>query len=254
MNREKSKSILINNSINDNAPLISIILVSLNSRKTIEQTIQSIINIDYPNTEFIVVDGQSDDGTIEIFNKYRQFIDYLVVEKDCGVYEAMNKGTKMAHGEFFYFIGSDDILVNSWHHLVGKLKFQNTVYYCNAYFAVSNKIYDGRFRRLKLLIKNICHQAIFYPRSVFEKYQYSNDYPMLGDFHLNILLNSDPGFKFKYIDLLTAIFSEKGISTVKTDVNFQHDHLRIIKKHYSLVVYLYCYIVLTISKWFSKAR
>ena len=235
-------------------PLISIILVSLNSRKTIEQTILSIINIDYPKTEFIIIDGESSDGTTEIINKYRQYIDQVVVEKDHGIYDAMNKGTKIARGDYFYFVGSDDVLVNSWHRLIGKLKSQNTVYYCNVYFPVSNKIYAGKFGKLKRMIRNICHQAIFYPRSIFDRYQYSDKYPMQSDFHLNILINSDPDYNFKYINLLTAIFSERGISTTKTDSNFKKDHLEIIKKHNPFFLFLFCFIALSISRWISKIR
>ncbi len=235
-------------------PLISIILVSLNSRKTIEQTILSIINIDYPNTELIIIDGESSDGTIEIINKYKKNIDQLVIEKDQGVYDAMNKGIKIAHGDYFFFVGSDDILISSWQHLIGKLKSQSTVYYCNVYFPVSNKIYNGKFGRLKRMLRNICHQAIFYPRSVFDKYKYSDKYPMQSDFHLNILINSDPDFNFKYINVLTAIFSERGISTTKTDSNFKKDHLEIIKNHYSYFLFLFCFIALSASRWISRIR
>jgi glycosyltransferase involved in cell wall biosynthesis len=247
------KAKTVSNSIDSNidTPLISIILVCLNSRRTIEQTIQSIVNLEYPSIEFIVIDGESTDGTIEILNKYSQFISRLVVEKDSGVYDAMNKGTKIANGDFLYFIGSDDIIVNSWQNLIGKLRSRNTVYYGNVYFPLTNQIYDGKFSYVRMLTKNICHQAIFYPKTVFEKYQFLNEYPLLGDFHLNIIINSDSNFRFKFIDILIAIFSEKGMSTNDIDKKFQDDHLKIIQKHYSIVIYLYIYLRLSISKLFN---
>jgi glycosyltransferase involved in cell wall biosynthesis len=236
-------------------PLISIILVCLNSKKTIEQTLLSVINLDYPKKEFIVIDGGSVDGTIDILNKYIQNISYLIVEHDNGPYEAMNKGTKIANGEFFYFLGADDIIVNSWRNLSGKLRSGNTIYYGNAYFPVTNQIYDGKFTTLKLLSRNICHQAIFYPRGVFEKYQYTNEYPYLEDFHLNMLLKGDSDFRFRYIDFLVAVFSQKGISSTRADIKFLKDRLEIIRKHYSLIIYLYfCvyfFLKRTMSKWLT---
>jgi glycosyltransferase involved in cell wall biosynthesis len=237
----KKKTSAFSENNNCGAPLISIILVCRNSENTIEQTIQSIVHLNYPNIEFIVIDGESTDGTIDVLNRYNDFIDRLVVEKDSGIYDAMNKGTKLANGEYLYFIGSDDIIINSWRNLIGKLKLRNTVYYGNVYFPVTNQIYDGKFSFIKLLTRNLCHQAIFYPKAVFEKYHYSGKYPLSADFHLNLLLNSDPDFKFKFIDILIAIYSEKGISTNKPDNKFLQDHIKIMKEHYSFIIYLYIY-------------
>ena len=234
---------------NSNDPLISIILVCLNSEKTIEQTIQSIIHLDYPNIELIVIDGDSGDGTPDILNSYKRFINRLVVEKDSGIYDAMNKGVKLAAGDFLYFIGADDIIINSWGNLSGKLKLSNTVYYGNVYFPVTNQIYDGKFSFTRLLNKNICHQAIFYPKAVFEKYQYTNEYPLVADYYLNLLINSDPDFKFKFIDVLIAVFSEKGISNNMHDNKFHKDHLKIIKENYSYIFYIYLYLRKIYEKW-----
>lgn len=234
------------------APLISIILICLNSSKTIEQTLQSIVNLDYPNIELIVIDGASSDGTIAILNRYSQYIDRLVIEKDKGIYDAMNKGAKLATGEFLYFVGSDDIVINSWNNLIGKLKSKNTVYYGNVYFPISNRIFDGKYGYLRLLTRNISHQAIFYPKAVFEKYQYSEQYPLLADFHLNLMINSDRGFKFKYIDFLVAVYSEKGASKDTYDKQFVKDHLKIIKDNYRFIVYLYTWLRMTIAKLLTK--
>lgn len=233
---------------------ISIILVCYNSVKTIEQTIQSIIHLDYPNLEFIVIDGKSTDGTVEVLHKYSEHIDQLISEKDNGIYHAMNKGIKIAQGDYFYFIGSDDVIINSWNLLMGKLISKNTIYYGNVYFPSSNRTYDGKFNSIKLLTKNICHQAIFYPRSVFDKYQFSEDYPLLADFHLNLILNSDKSFKFKYLNFLVAIYSEKGISNNKSDRRFLEDHIKIMNGHYSFVIYFYIYVRKILSKYFTNKK
>ncbi|KIL49929.1 glycosyltransferase [Jeotgalibacillus soli] len=89
-------------------PKISIITACFNSEETIEQTIQSVINQTYDNVEYILIDGASSDGTMEIVNKYRDRIAVLVSEKDGGVYDAFNKGIEYASGEYILFLNSDD--------------------------------------------------------------------------------------------------------------------------------------------------
>lgn len=91
----------------NNAPLISIITVCYNSIATIEKTIVNTLKQTYSNIEYIVVDGASTDGTIEILDKYKSKIKYIS-EPDKGIYDAMNKGLKMATGEWVLFRNSGD--------------------------------------------------------------------------------------------------------------------------------------------------
>ena len=89
-------------------PLISIITVVYNGDKYLEQTIQSVINQSYKNIEYIIVDGGSTDGTLDIIKKYDSYISKWVSEADKGLYDAMNKGIGMASGELIGMINSDD--------------------------------------------------------------------------------------------------------------------------------------------------
>ncbi|MDI9881150.1 glycosyltransferase family 2 protein [Flectobacillus longus] len=91
---------------------ITIITVSFNSEATIRQTIDSVLSQDYPNVEYIVVDGASKDGTVDILKSYGDRIKYIS-EKDKGIYDALNKGLKLATGDVVGTIGSDDFLPNS---------------------------------------------------------------------------------------------------------------------------------------------
>jgi len=91
-------------------PLISIITVCLNSEKTITETIDSIINQKYKNIEFIIVDGNSNDRTLSIIDKYSKYISKVVSESDKSIYDAFNKGLKMASGHLIGFVNSDDVL------------------------------------------------------------------------------------------------------------------------------------------------
>ena len=89
---------------------ISVITVSYNAAATIEQTILSVIRQDYSNIEYIVIDGGSTDGTVDMIRKYEDKIAYWVSEPDAGIYDAMNKGIRRATGDYLYFLGADDWL------------------------------------------------------------------------------------------------------------------------------------------------
>jgi glycosyltransferase involved in cell wall biosynthesis len=104
-------------------PKISIITVCLNSEKTIEETIKSVVNQSYKNIEYIIIDGNSTDGTLKILEKYRDKIHKVISEKDDGIYFAFNKGINFVNGEMFGFVNSDDILMpNAIEILVKYLK------------------------------------------------------------------------------------------------------------------------------------
>jgi hypothetical protein len=94
-------------------PLITVITVVFNGVKTLEKTILSVINQSYKNIEFIIIDGGSTDGTLDIIKKYEDAIDYWVSEPDRGIYDAFNKAVTCASGDWLCFIGSDDYLWDS---------------------------------------------------------------------------------------------------------------------------------------------
>lgn len=92
-------------------PLISIITVCLNAEKTIEETILSVVNQSYPNIEYIVIDGDSNDQSKNIIEKYKDKIHHYISKKDEGLYFAFNKGIDLVTGEMFGFVNADDILM-----------------------------------------------------------------------------------------------------------------------------------------------
>jgi len=92
----------------DFKPLLSVITVVYNNQRDIERTIKSVINQDYYNIEYIVIDGGSSDGTLDIIHKYKEQISTLISEKDSGIYDAMNKGLRVATGDYVLFMNSGD--------------------------------------------------------------------------------------------------------------------------------------------------
>ena len=98
---------------------VSIITVSFNSAKTIADTIESVLNQDFPDIEYIIVDGHSSDGTVNVIRQYEDRISKWISEKDQGMYDAMNKGIAMATGDVIGILNSDDVYINQ--HVVSDL-------------------------------------------------------------------------------------------------------------------------------------
>lgn len=97
----------------NNGPKISIITACYNAENTIEQTIQSVLEQTYKNIEYIIIDGASTDGTMEIVSKYLEIIDVVISVSDKGVYDAFNKGVHIASGEYVMFLNADDYLLGN---------------------------------------------------------------------------------------------------------------------------------------------
>ena len=91
---------------------ISVITVCLNSEKTIERTIKSLIGQTHNNIEYIVIDGNSKDSTVNIIKSYSDYIDYFISEKDEGLYSALNKGIKASTGDIISILHSNDVFYN----------------------------------------------------------------------------------------------------------------------------------------------
>ncbi|TWJ19291.1 glycosyltransferase family 2 protein [Geobacter argillaceus] len=217
-------------------PLISIITPVLNGASHIEETISSVINQRYDNIEFIVIDGCSVDGTLDILHRYDHCIDFWISEKDNGVYDAMNKGFKLATGDWMLFLGGDDLLVNCLDKVASHLMAPATIYYGDVYMPGQHSLYGGEFSAYKLMCRNIPHQAIFYPRIVGQKYCYDEQYRIVADYELNIRCFNDPHLAFSYMPILIAMFDDtNGLSATGKDEAFEKDKSLLLRRHFSKV-------------------
>lgn len=225
-------------------PLISIITVVSNGEKHLEETIQSVINQTYENVEYIIMDGGSTDGTVDIIKKYENQIDYWVSEADDGIYYAMNKATSIANGNWVYFIGADDVFYDCLANITKYLNNNNCIYYGNIKLKSNKMIYDGKFNLIKLLWKNLPHQAIFYPKSVFINHTYNTKYIILADYYLNLVLFTGKFYTFQFINLLIAEYNDiSGKSSEIVDTIFKKDKPTIIMRLYPLrYKLLYCIV------------
>jgi len=92
--------------------IISIITVVKNDASNIKKTIQSVLNQSYSHIQYIIIDGSSTDGTLDIINEFKDKIDTITSEPDRGIYDAMNKGIHHAQGEWIFFLNSGDVFFN----------------------------------------------------------------------------------------------------------------------------------------------
>ncbi|MBJ7879169.1 glycosyltransferase family 2 protein [Gelidibacter salicanalis] len=206
--------------------MISIIIPSFNAESTIKKTILSITDqsVDKVQYEIIVIDGQSTDSTMDVLKAYKDEIDVLVSEPDAGIYDAMNKGIKVAKGEWIYFLGADDVLYNTsvLSEVSEKLNTTNAdIIYGDVVKTPSQTVYDGKFNAYKMVFKNICHQAIFYHKSVFANHgTYIADYTINADWEFNFKTMLS-GVRFQYIPLTVAYFNENGASGTRQDIAYE---------------------------------
>ena len=212
-------------------PTISIITVCLNAISTIDATICSVLGQTFSDVEYIAIDGGSVDGTVNLLDKYQQQnkLKYIS-EPDAGIYDAMNKGIHLATGEWIYFLGSDDVFFDDKvieRIFVRSLKKAEIVY-GNVQYLHAGIIYDGPFNQEKISIKNICHQALFIKKAVFENIGFFNcRYKISADHEFNIRwmgLN----LPFLYVEETVVIYNEKGVSGQVWDQVFYYDFDKVL--------------------------
>lgn len=210
-----------------NSIKLSIIIPTYNSSKTLHACLKSIAEQTYQNFEVLVIDGVSTDETVEIACTYKGSIRNFTIcsENDNGVYDAMNKGISKAQGEWLYFLGSDDLLFNSntltyiFDRNESELE-QTDILYGNVIFKELNihSNYHENFSIINFFHTNICHQSMFYRKTVFEKMGfYSLLYPVFSDWEFNTRCFFDRSLRIKYMSDIVAYFSMEGLSNHSTD-------------------------------------
>lgn len=219
-------------------PLLTIITVVFNGAAFLEKALNSVFDQDFKDFEYIVIDGGSTDGTIEIIKKFASRLKYWVSERDEGVYHAMNKGLKVAKGRWVYFLGADDCMYNCLNEVVKYLKDENVIYYGDVYRPTLMRKYDGKFSAYKLACRNICQQSIFYPRKIWNKYSFNLQYHIFADYDFNIRCFFDRASRFDYIPVVIAHYNDSdGLSCNERDEEFEKDKLKIVRNYFSNSIY-----------------
>lgn len=230
-------------------PKFSVITVVRNGEATLRQTIESVLSQADPSIEYLIVDGASDDGTLAIIQEYGDKITWIS-ERDNGIYDAMNKGLLLARGDWSIFLGADDQFLIPLKDIESSMTDRSAVYYGNVMLESSGAIYEGKFSKFKLMQKNICHQAIFYPRHIYSSKRYSTSVGMLADYEYNIEVWGS-GTKFKYLDFVITRFNDMGASA-SMGRSFETAKLLAIKRSFGMPFYVYKRIRGALRKSVSK--
>ena len=185
-------------------PMISLITATFNSGKTLEKTIQSVINQSYKDFEYIIIDNVSQDDTIKIIQKYENHISSFISEPDRGIYEAWNKGVQRAMGEWIAFLGSDDVLYPDALEKYALCLSQNpdinfissriVLYWGEKKIRTIGEKWDWKKFQHKM---NIAHVGALHHKSLFETYGLFNpSFRIVGDYEflLRVGKNLKPGF------------------------------------------------------------
>lgn len=227
-----------------NQPLLSIVTVCYNSANTIERTFKSILKQRFSNYEYIVVDGGSNDDTIDIIRKYESLFKGRMKwtsEPDKGIYDAFNKGIERSSGRYVWIVNSDDYIQSDALNQVEKIITEERdadIISGIARFVRNNEVvklwsYDARssereFRKKRL---GVAHPATIVKKTAYDRWgKYDPDFYIAGDLDWFLTMKENGAvIVFPQIELTN--WSDGGISTKKQHKRLYHDWKRIYKKH-----------------------
>lgn len=206
---------------------ISVITVSYNALSSLQRTMASVVSQDYGNLEYIVVDGASTDGTVEFLTGKTAVVTEWISEPDSGIYEAMNKGARMATGDFCIFLNAGDTFITD--HVLSDIAPTLN----NADIILGNEILVnekgrmcgftpsyGSFKLRHLLTSSICHQATFIRRDVLLAHPYDESLRLVSDWVFIFDRFVEGRVIFKAVDIDVCFFYAGG----RTDQNRDLGH------------------------------
>ena len=211
---------------------VSIITVSFNSAKTIAHTIESVLSQDYPEIEYIVVDGGSTDGTVQIIQAHQERISHWISEKDRGMYDAMNKGIALATGDVIGILNSDDVYMNT--HIISELMELMQSKKAQVVFADlilvdqdhPNKVlryYDsGHFHPNKFKYGWMpAHPTVFVKRELYDAVGlFATDYQIAADYEMLIRILAIQRARYAYLPKPVVRMRSGGASTAGLSRNW----------------------------------
>jgi glycosyltransferase involved in cell wall biosynthesis len=209
---------------------LSIITINFNNKEDLRKTIESVISQTFTDYEYIVVDGGSTDGSVDIIKQHADKITYWVSEPDKGIYNAMNKGICWAKGEYCQFLNSGDALFSETVlETVFRTEYSEDIITGNVIETYPGKkllrkgrIYAREQEGKSLTVFDwflggISHQATFIRKKLLEKYGlYDENYKIIADWKFFIQTIGLDGVAVKYIDMPIAYYDMNGISNVNT--------------------------------------
>lgn len=209
---------------------ITVITVCFNAAQTLERTMQSVIDQTYSNIEYIIIDGGSTDGTVDIIKKYSGKLSYWISERDKGVYDAMNKGIKISTGEYINFMNSGDTFCDNKvvENVVCYLKDNPDVLYGATKFVYKNGLMNMKPLKLSAIKEKMvfCHQSSFVKTGILKEFLFDTNYKIAADY--NLFYNMyNKNIKFKECPLYISFYDTICSMSAKNKI--------LLEKEYSLI-------------------
>ncbi len=213
--------------------LVSIITINYNNCDGLKKTIESVINQICKDFEYIVIDGGSTDGSVDVIKEYADKITYWVSEPDKGIYNAMNKGIDVATGTYCIFMNSGDIFHNSSSIKDSIIHLDGTdIINGNTYFPHGEiKLSPPQLNRKYFYLTTIIHQSTYIKTTLLREFKYDEKYSISSDWKFwlqTLILNNNT---YKRIDVFVSIFDTNGISL--------HNHDLMISEEASIIKELF---------------
>lgn len=226
-------------------PKISVITVVYNGVDELEQTMLSVTEQSYPNIEYIVIDGGSGDGTLDIIERYRERIDVLVSERDRGIYDAMNKGLALATGEWVNFMNCGDYFYDRAviEQIVPDLRSEHVL--VAGGYTMFSAISSASFEASPLAAGKMpsSHQSIFFNASAAKRFPYNTDYRVGADYDVVCRLVRANAGDIALSPVMVVRMNEVGFASANFNI-WLKDYKKVIRRNHG---------ALTAHLWTAKA-
>ena len=216
-------------------PLITVITVVLEAKINLEKTILSVAEQDYNNIEYLVIDGGSKDGSVDVIRKYSSVVSKWLSEKDDGIYTAMNKGAGMASGEWVCFLNAGDVFVNSGTirsvaEAIRLLPVQPDIVYGNILVQNTN---GGFVERIAQSPRNshrmnFCHQSAFVQLTLLRQFPFDEHFRLSSDLKFFKQCRKD-NKQFVKLDLPIVIYDTSGLSNIERERGLR-ENISVVKE------------------------
>ncbi|MBD0833087.1 glycosyltransferase family 2 protein [Aestuariibaculum sediminum] len=225
--------------------LISIITINYNNARGLRQTVESVFNQTFKEFEYIVIDGGSTDGSEQVIQEYINKFDYCISEPDTGIYNAMNKGIKVAKGQYLLFLNSGDWLINQevLQQVIPNLNPEYAIYYGDVVRVYNNKklvtkTYPKTLSFSFFVNSALPHQATFINRDLFETiFYYNEEYKICSDWEFLIYAICKVNVPYKKMDIVISNFVMNGVSNqISGKKLIEVERLKTYQKYFPLFI------------------
>lgn len=196
--------------------MISIVTINLNNKEGLRKTIESVVNQTYKDIEYIIIDGGSTDGSVDIINEYADRLAYWCSEKDGGIYNAMNKAIPHINGEYCLFLNSGDYLHSN--DVIEKVVplLDCGIVYGNEYKdkrGIRLSRYPDKLDKLFWKSTSLPHQSTFIKSELLKQHPYEEKWKIISDW-VFLKERIEEGVKYKHINMPISVYNEYGFSFV----------------------------------------